>query len=191
MDTKKQSLSKPKYATTTEFTSLERKVLRAWSEGAYVSGDLPERCVEKFGSDWGIDWPVSQRYRWKEAEVVVGYILKFQRQGEQLLSIWGGWMCAGGLYFYLSDIDFLDRLSLYYYDGFAECCCASRLSIFRTDAIRAEIRRIIGEIYIPGEYSPWGFSEGTFVPDEEVDQWRREIFGGNEEDREDEEDLDN
>jgi hypothetical protein len=192
MPTKKQPYqSKPTYSTTTSFTSLERKVLRAWAEGARVSGDLLERCVDQFGSDWGIRWPVPDSYRWREADVVVGYILSFQREHESLLSIWGGWMCAGGLYFSLSDIDFLDRLALHYYDGFAECRCASKLSIFTTDAIRAENRRIIGEIYIPGEYSPWDFSEGTFVSSEEVNRWRREIFGGNEEDGEDEEDLEN
>jgi hypothetical protein len=68
--------------------------------------------------------------------------------------------------------------------------CASQLSVFTTDAIRAEIRRIIGEIYIPESYSPWDFSEGTFVYREEVDRWRREIFGGSEIEAEDEDDED-
>jgi hypothetical protein len=117
----------------------------------------------------------------------VGYILSFQNQDEKLLSVWGGWMCAAGLEFFLADIDFLDRLALYYLRRICRCCCASRLSIFTTDAIRAEIRRIIDEIYIPEEYSPWDFSEGTFVSSEEVDRWRSEIFGRTEEDQEDEE----
>src|SRR5690349_11059585 len=98
---KQQSVEEPKYSTATNFTPLERKVLRAWSEGAYVSDDLLERCVEKFGSDWGVEWPVPSSYRSREADVIVGYILSSQREGKGLLSIWGGWMCAGGLYFSL------------------------------------------------------------------------------------------
>ena len=109
---KQQNLSKPRYSTATNFSPFERKILRAWSEGAYVSYDLLERCVDKFGSDWGIEWPIDGRYQSKEAEVIVGYILNSQRQSEKLLSLWGGWMCAGGLYFSLCDIDFLDRLAL-------------------------------------------------------------------------------
>jgi hypothetical protein len=75
---KQQNPPKSRYSSTTRFTVLERKVLRAWSEGAYVPYDLLERCVDKFGSDWGIEWPVPYCYESREADVVVGYILEFR-----------------------------------------------------------------------------------------------------------------
>jgi hypothetical protein len=100
----------------------------------------------------------------------VGYLLSFQNEDEKTLVSLGRLDVCRGLIFSLSDIVFLDRLPLCYYDGFAECSCASHLSIFTTDAIRTEIRRIIGEIYISGKCSPWDFSESTFVSREEVNR---------------------
>jgi hypothetical protein len=61
MSTNKQlNISKPKYSTTTKFTPLERKLLRAWSEGSYIPRYLLGSCVEKFGSDWSVQWPMPQ-----------------------------------------------------------------------------------------------------------------------------------
>ncbi len=152
MTTKKAGSVKKKYAPASNLTFLERKILTQWSEEGSVSYDLLERCAKKFEYDWGIVWPLTCEF---DAQDVV--VAKIVSHGNDLnvLSVWHGGMCSGGLDFYLADVEFLDRQILYYYDSAVESSCASRLSVFTTDAIGVEIRRILGERYAYDSVSPW------------------------------------
>lgn len=68
-----------------------------------------------------------------EEDVVAAYIVGHNFSRVKILSVSHASMCAGGIDFYLADVDFLGCQVLYYYDSGAECACASSLSIFTTD----------------------------------------------------------
>jgi hypothetical protein len=63
---------------------------------------------------------------------------------------------AGGLDFFLADVEVLDRQVLYFSESMVEWAYASPLSIFTRDAIRAELRRLVHERYSPEFTSPMG-----------------------------------
>jgi hypothetical protein len=178
---KSRAKRKAEYAApVSKLTAIERRILRQWSAGEYVSSSDLEHCVEKFAWDWGIRWPVPGDFR--AEDVIAGYIVGKNFRGAKLLSVWHGSMCGGGIDFYLSDVEFPDRQVLYYYDSAVECMCASRLSIFTTDTIRAEMRRILGERYSSGCCGPWDYSESILIPRDEIHRWRNELFPEGEED---------
>jgi hypothetical protein len=183
MTTKKARSVKKKSAPASRFTFLERKILTQWSEEGSVSYDLLEACVEKFEDEWGMEWPLTCEFA---AEDVV--VAKIVSHGDNLnvLSVWHGGMCSGGVDFYLADIDILDRQILYFYDSAVESSGVSRLSVFTTDAIGAEIRRILGERYAYDSCSRWDYSKSVLFSWQQIDRWREEIFGGRDEDEEDE-----
>jgi hypothetical protein len=186
MTTKKARSVKKKYVPASELTFLERKILTQWSEEGSVSLDLLEGCAKKFEDDWGMAWPLTCEFA--AQDVVVAKIVSHGNDLD-VLSVWHGGMCSRGIYFYLADVEFLDRQILYYYDSAIECSCASRLSVFTTDAIGVEIRRILGERYAYDSVSPGDYSKSVLFSRQQIDQWREEIFGEGEaeEDEEDEE----
>jgi hypothetical protein len=96
MTTKKARSVKKKYVPASKLTFLERKILTQWSQEAYVSFDLLERCAKKFESDWGLVWPLTCEF---DAQDVV--VAKVVSHGANLnvLSVWHGRMCSGGLDF--------------------------------------------------------------------------------------------
>jgi hypothetical protein len=182
MTTKRARSVKKKYVPASELTFLERKILTQWAKEAYVSFDLLERCAKKFESDWGLAWPLLREF--DAQDVVVAAIASHRFNGLNVLSVWHGGMCSGGFDFYLADVDFLDRQILYYYDSGMESRGVSPLSVFTTDAIGLEIRRILGERYAYASVSPWDYSKSVLFSREQIDQWREEIFGDGEEDEE-------
>ena len=174
MTRKKAGSVKKRYAPASKLTFLERKILTQWSEEGSVSYDLLERCVKKFEEDWGLAWPLTCEFN--AQDVVVAHIVG-NGVNLNVLSVWHRGMCSGGIDFYLADVEFLDRQVLYFYDSGMEGSCASRLSVFTTDTIGAEIRDILGERYAYDSVSPWDYSKSVLFSREQIDRWREEIFG--------------
>lgn len=175
-----------KYAKTVKLSRLEREILSGWSLQKGLKSDLIAQFIKEYESELEAEWSCYPEF--DEDDVVVGRLVENRFDGLKILSVWGDWMCAGGVDFYLADVDYLDRQVLFFHDSGIECTCASRLSVFTTDALKKEMRGILGGLYIPELCSAWDDCESVLVPKEEVMQWRDEIFA-DEEEEQDEEDL--